>query len=97
MQKLGLRWHPSIHMPKEAARIWLRVTDVSAQRLQQLTEYDAYAEGCRTDDCGDKLLFQSIWDSTVNLADRKKYGWAANPWVWVIAFVRCEKPNEFGH
>ena len=41
-----IKWHPSIHMPKEAARIWLKVTDVRVERLQEMTDDDAEAEGC---------------------------------------------------
>lgn len=40
-----IKWHPSIHMPKEAARIWLKVTDVRVERLQEITEEQACMEG----------------------------------------------------
>jgi hypothetical protein len=102
-----LRWKPSIHMPKEAARIWLKVTDVRVERLQEITEDGAKAEGA-IDNRGfihspeneyDRIHtarenFIEIWDSTIKKSDFDSYGWAANPWVWVIEFERCEKPQE---
>lgn len=96
-------WHPSIHMPKEAARIFLRVTDVRVERLSEITDEQALAEGVRyTDDVtkpeqcfqSPRGAFANLWDSTIKPADREKYGWAANPWAWVIEFERCEKPKE---
>lgn len=143
-------WHPSIHMPKEAARIWLKVTDVRVERLQEITEEQAKKEGIiriyddlpdeeyiswakrtgvypkRKEDWGYKNYlwhgnfgvhgtgnkisdaweyqyssynsavdsFSSLWNTTVPLKDWNIYGWAANPWVWVIEFERCGKPGE---
>lgn len=102
-------WHPSIHMPKEAARIWLKVTDVRVERLQECGEgwcIDIEKEGIVTpqdpilyisDDAFHDALrmeFQKIWDSTIKKSDIGRYGWDANPWVWVIEFERCEKPKE---
>ncbi|MCM1225313.1 MAG: hypothetical protein NC548_63770 [Lachnospiraceae bacterium] len=84
------KWRPSIHMPKEAARIWLKVIDVRVERLQDMeTEDDQnyMAEGAT-----DKHDFIQIWNQTVN--DIKAYGWYVNPWVWVIEFERCGKPEE---
>ncbi len=46
-KEIEMKWHPSIHMPKEAARIWLKVTDVRVERLQEITEVQAQAEGIR--------------------------------------------------
>lgn len=92
-------WHPSIHMPKEAARIFLRVTEVRAERLQDITENEVKKEGYPFSEItGDKLDdFAFLWNSTVKPADRDKYGWSTNPWVWVIEFERCEKPGEENH
>lgn len=98
-------WHPSIHMTKEAARIWLRVTDVRVERLQDITAEQVVKEGTTglTMDLiqsSDELKrhydipFAVLWDSTIKKADRNLYGWAANPWVWVIEFERCEKMEE---
>ena len=109
------RWHPSIHMPKEAARIWLRVTDVRAEHLQDITEDDAYLEGyagCKgahaelpcwvggeechygywyCDHSPQEGFGLDVWDNTLKREDVPQYGWAANPWVWVIAFERINK------
>lgn len=103
--KSPCRWHPSIHMPKEAARIWLKVTDVRVERLQEITE--AEAEGAvnnigmihAPDNEYDhihtaKEHFIEIWNSTIKKSDIDRYGWDANPYVWVIEFERCEKPEE---
>ncbi len=94
------KWKPSIHMPKEAARIWLRVTDVRVERLQEITPQGAWKEGARCSclhpvpDCvGNKTAFISIWNRTIKESDIDRYGWNANPYVWVIEFERCEKPE----
>ena len=96
-----IHWHPSIHMPKEAARIWLRVTNVMVERLQEITSQGAWKEGTRCSclypvpDCaGNKTAFIEIWNSTIEKSDLDRYGWDANPYVWVIEFERCEKPAE---
>lgn len=92
------KWNPSIHMPKEAARIWLKVTDVRVERLQEITEVQAQAEGCNsgllTGACTARGQFEDLWNSTVKKSDIDRYGWDANPWVWVIEFERCEKQEE---
>ena len=85
-------WHPSIHMPKEASRIWLKFTDVRVERLQDMTDDDAEAEGC-FDYTSTALGFFDVWDSTIKKSDLDRYGWNANSWVWVIKFERCEKPE----
>lgn len=108
------KWRPSIHMPKEAARLFLRVTDVRVERLQDITEEQAEQEGSgnlfledvafgREDKYPQiiengyegciKKQFAYLWDSTVKKSDLTLYGWDANPWVWVIDFEQCEKPN----
>lgn len=107
-------WHPSIHMPKEAARIWLKVTDVRVERLQDITEEQACMEGTDPwdevcyenngwhptfsdpDSGGDPNMvdgFHKLWNSTIKKSDLDRYGWYANPWVWVIEFEWCEKPE----
>lgn len=93
-------WRPSIHMPKAAARLFLRVTDVRVERLQAITPEQIDAEGCKewaySAKTGELLpsgpsLFQIKWDRTINTADLPLYGWDANPWVWVISFERINK------
>ena len=87
-------WHPSIYMPKEAARIFLRVTDVRVERLHKITEHDAMNEGCQR---GPSALapyvsdFIYLWDSTIRRGDLSIYGWDANPFVWVYSFKRISK------
>lgn len=127
MRGLGLKWHPAIHMPREAARIWLRVTNVRVERLQtdffkqESAIFELCAEGidigesCREcistygrpccidedpeygSECGmlDDVRddFACLWDSTIKPADRKLYGWAVNPFCWVIEFEKCKKPE----
>ena len=112
-------WHPSIHMPKEAARIWLKVTDVRVERLQDMKPVDVIKEGAypdcwdclntygesgsqccyRTEEqcsqCDEVMMeWEKLWTSTIKKSDLDCYGWDANPWVWVIEFERCEKPNN---
>lgn len=111
-EEVNMKWKPSIHMPKEAARIWLKVTDVRVERLQDITPKDAENEGVGNlfyEDIGyseknygtevdpeygiAKEQFAWLWDSTIKKSDLDRYGWEANPWVWVIKFERCEKPE----
>lgn len=92
-------WRPSIHMPKEAARIFLRVTDVRVERLQDITDEQAKAEGAnfrngKNVGWEEKMRrtaverFAEIWNSTIKKSDLGRYGWEASPWVWVIEFER---------
>ena len=96
----GGKWRPSIHMPKEAARIWLKVTDVRVERLQEITEEQIGREGVEVEyphvlnGEEKRYAFSTLWNSTVKKSDLDRYGWNANPWVWVIEFERCEKPEE---
>lgn len=120
-------WRPNENMPREVARIFLRVTDVRAERLQEMSDDKALAEGvphewpmspvycprCKGEgmigalhpsslgymdvECPycerATIRFARLWDSTIKPADRPTYGWETNPWVWVIEFERCEKPE----
>lgn len=99
------KWRPSIHMPKEAVRIWLKVIGVRVERLQDITEKQAKAEGFEpvmsTKDSSFYTPWQGppvenfkyFWNYTIKKKDLPLYGWNANPWVWVTEFERCEKPE----
>ena len=93
----NFKWHPSIHMPKEAARIWLKVTDVRVERLQEMWASDASKEGIyfSKPTTADEMLiaFAKLWDSTIKKSDIYHYGWDANPYVWVTEYERCGKPE----
>jgi len=85
----GLRWRPSIHMPRAACRLVLEITAVRVERLQAIDAQDCIAEGITTrftvDDGNDdlRIQFRDLWDSTGG-------DWDSNPWVWVIEFKRVE-------
>lgn len=88
----GLRWRPSIHMPRWASRITLEITAVRVERLQDISEADAKAEGAEpylhpVHPAREQLRhvdgFQALWES-INGPD----SWDLNPWVWVVEFKR---------
>lgn len=93
------KWKPSIHMPKEAARIWLKVTDVRVERLQEIASEQISREGVEVEyphvlnGEEKRYAFSTLWNSTIKKTDLDRYGWDANPFVWVIEFERCEKPE----
>ena len=93
------KWRPSIHMPRWASRITLEITEVRAERVQQISEGDAKAEGCglvctvKSERFGrymsaGQYAFASLWDS---INANRGLGWEANPWVWVIGFRKLER------
>lgn len=106
-QEVSIKWRPSIHMPKEAARIFLRVTGVRVERLKDITVEQCIKEGFEgvscdcawgcTDCQGSGWLeppivgFVDTWNSTIKKSDLDKYGWDANPWVWAISFERISR------
>ena len=101
------KWTPSIHMPKAAARIWLEVSEVSVERVQDITERDAQAEGVDrpvlydpSEELGVQVhpytgeyrdAFRALWDA-IN-SNRPGCSWADNPWCWRISFKRVEETN----
>lgn len=85
------RWRPSIHMPREAARLFLRVKEVSVEKLREISALSAMDEGVT--DWND---FVRLWNTTIKSADLPLYGWDANPWVWVIEFERIGKDEALG-
>lgn len=97
------KWRPSIHMPKKFARLWLRVTDVRCERVQDISEEDALAEGIEewegmfkdySKEAGwlrePRDSFRTLWDS---INAKRGYGWEKNPWVWAYTFERVEIAN----
>lgn len=84
------RSKPSIHMPRWASRITLEITGVRVERLNEISEEDARAEGVQKgmacDDYTHVGHFRSLWES-INGKD----SWSANPWVWVIEFQKVNK------
>nr|DAI95738.1 MAG TPA: ASCH domain protein [Caudoviricetes sp.] len=97
----AVRWHPSIHMPKEAARIFLRVTDVRAERLQDITPDGCAMEGIELysgpvgkREAYYKREFAKLWNSTIPQKDSQSLTWGNNPWAWVIEFERTARPDE---
>lgn len=88
------KWKPSIHMPKEAARIFLRVTDVKIGRLQDITLSDVLKEGLEIEKYVSTPLmkkFSNLWDTMVDKKEINRYGWNANPYVWVYEFEVISK------
>lgn len=91
-------WRPSIHMPRNAARIFLRVLSIHAEKLQDITVSGVRSEGISFDieqPVSSWRRFVRLWDSTIKPADLSVYGYAANPWVWVIRFVPVRKEEAF--
>lgn len=92
------KWRPSIFMPRWASRITLEITNVRVERLQEITEEDAIAEGCLqkpgitpsgTIGLGSaKYWYMQLWDS---INSKRGFGWKENPWCWVIEFKRITK------
>lgn len=101
------KWQPSLFMPKEAARIFLKVTNVRVERLQDIDRVGVVNEGTTYDqrmyefnktlgkeEFYVRSCFIDLWNSTVKKTRLHSEGWNGNPYVWVIEFERCEKPNE---
>lgn len=104
-EMLSLSWTPSIHMPRWASRIQLQITNIRVERLQDISESDALAEGCRRiegckwrtweeADAGIPMHDHTARDAFSGLwrAINGEDSWTENPWVWVIEFKRVERP-----
>jgi hypothetical protein len=87
------KWLPPIYMPRRASRITLRITNVRVERLRDISERDAIAEGveaffeteCKGDDCSAFTKFAALWLSIYGAES-----WQSNPWVWVVEFERVD-------
>lgn len=93
-----VKWHPSIHMPRRAARIFLLVKNVRGERLRDIlgSAQAIQAEGVKSTTFPSILFeFKNLWNSTIKPADLPRYGWDANPWVWVIEFEREWRNNPW--
>ena len=99
LKEKGFRWKPALHMPKEHARMFLRVTNAWPEHLRDITEKQAMAEGIREYDSGFAVspnaesfyatateAFAHLWNSTILPPEYPRYGWLANPMVWVYEF-----------
>jgi hypothetical protein len=92
-------WKPSIFMPRWASSITLEITEIRVERVQEITEEDAEAEGVlpcferhlHYDNKSYRCNFQFLWDS---LNAKRGYSWSNNPWVWVISFRRLNEQNK---
>lgn len=110
LAELG-KWKPNIHMPKAACRIFLKITNVRVERLQDISEDDAIKEGVEV--IGGKIDDSPVFRNYLQLGIKNGYGfprnsfsslwksingeqsWKDNPWVWVIEFESIEKPENF--
>ena len=101
-------WRPSIHMPRWASRLTLEVTGVRVERLQDISEEDAKAEGCSGFDPSPEAESGTafVWKGRSSKPDPRAHfawlwesfngpeSWAANPWVWVVEFRRVEAKEQ---
>jgi hypothetical protein len=98
-KEFGVKWKPSIHMPRAASRITLEITSVRVERLQDISEDDALAEGCSSTaivhEDGEDYTghyaseeYQDLWESINGPGS-----WGANPWVWVVEFRKSNPPS----
>ena len=79
------QWRASIHMPRWASRISLRVTGVQVERVQDISGADAVAEGVEQIDSltSARYRFVQLWNS---INAKRGHSWDSNPWVWVVEF-----------
>lgn len=89
------KWKPSIHMPKSACRLWLKITDIRVERLQDITWQDCQAEGVKP-----KLVNPGSMFNTISYSQAFEelwckingdQSWNYNPFVWVLEFERSDR------
>lgn len=95
LRKLG--WRSALFMPKWTARLWLEITKVKVERVQEISPQDARAEGVepctncvrlgRLGNCQCHVQYKKLWDSI----NGKRHPWASNPWVWALTFRRLNE------
>ena len=101
-----IKWKPSIHMPKEAARIFLEVTNVSVERLQDISRSDARSEGVKFENNGEHNYYYNYLEDRFSCDALYSFmtlwikingfnSFKTNPWVWVYEFKQVEKPKDF--
>ena len=89
--KAGIMWKPSIHMPRKASRIMLSVERIRVERLQNITEDDAAAEGIERNSGPYILDFARLWDQ---INAKRGHTWSSDPWVWVVEFSLREESRK---
>jgi hypothetical protein len=89
-----MKWTPSIHMPRLACRTVVKIIDVRVERLQDISEEDAVAEGVTRDDNDERWnpirAYKYIWESI-----NGKGSWELDPWVWVLSFKKVEGSHDY--
>ena len=90
----GIIWdarkRPPVHMPRWASRITLEITGVRVERLQDISERDAKAEGMKPETNNSRHMHRSLFRKLWNNRAKRGWGWDVNPWVWVIKFKRVD-------
>lgn len=89
----GFKWKPSIHMPRSACRLFLKIKDIRVERVQDISEKDSGEEGISQgqawgEGLSYKEIFRKLWNS---INEKRGFGWDVNPWVWVVEFERTEE------
>ena len=91
------RWRPSIHMPKWACRTWARITAVYPERVADISDEDAIAEGL-AEPCGSRWLIPGTATEERSPRDCFLTAWrriydSTDGWCWVVKFERCDAPD----
>lgn len=86
----ALAWRPSIHMPKWACRLYLKITNIRVEQLQNISQQDVFREGLVNGDMKPEHSAQETFAELWNTINRNKpwFSYDKNPWVWVIEFEK---------